>query len=499
MKNAYSYIRFSSVRQAQGDSLRRQTEEAAKWAKENGYVIKELSFRDLGVSAYSGANVKNGGLGQFLEAIKVGKVKAGESLIIESLDRLSRDEVLIALGVFGQILQAGVNIITWSDRRIYTSENISDIGNIMYSIMIMCRAHEESLMKSKRAAATWAKRRKDAAEKGTPLSKHCPAWLRVKDGRYEHIPERVRIVNMIFEMSYFGRMGGYSIARRLNELKVDSFTGKPWTDYSIFNILHNPAVCGEYTPRTYSYKNGKRVVKELPTIYDYYPEVIFAEGFYEIQLELKKRRIVKESGRTGNGRNVFRHIVKCAHCGANIRYRNKTRATYLSADNRGRENNCTCYLYWRYPDFEKRVLDAIIDYQENSGLQYRNDMINRARALLDANYELDVKLTKIKKERTTLITLSEQFQLPELNQKLLDANAEIEKMETTRSENMKLINEASKFAGYESTIDKTLDAQKDDERATLVDSIRNMVVYIAADMKEKKAVIHLRNTATIDV
>jgi DNA invertase Pin-like site-specific DNA recombinase len=34
MVKAYSYIRFSSPEQAQGDSLRRQTAKAEAWAKE---------------------------------------------------------------------------------------------------------------------------------------------------------------------------------------------------------------------------------------------------------------------------------------------------------------------------------------------------------------------------------------------------------------------------------------------------------------------------------
>jgi hypothetical protein len=49
----YSYTRFSTPEQAQGDSYRRQTEAAAKWAKQRGLILDDaLSFFDEGVSAY---------------------------------------------------------------------------------------------------------------------------------------------------------------------------------------------------------------------------------------------------------------------------------------------------------------------------------------------------------------------------------------------------------------------------------------------------------------
>jgi hypothetical protein len=46
---AYSYVRFSTPEQAKGDSHRRQTEKAAKYAAENGLELDtELRLADLG-------------------------------------------------------------------------------------------------------------------------------------------------------------------------------------------------------------------------------------------------------------------------------------------------------------------------------------------------------------------------------------------------------------------------------------------------------------------
>ncbi len=45
----------------------------------------ELTFEDLGKSAYRGANVMDGALGQFIEAVDSGQVKKGSYLLVENL------------------------------------------------------------------------------------------------------------------------------------------------------------------------------------------------------------------------------------------------------------------------------------------------------------------------------------------------------------------------------------------------------------------------------
>jgi len=94
---AYSYLRFSTPDQAAGDSRRRQMAMAEKYAAEHHLKLDlSLSFRDLGVSAYRGQNAREGALRAFLDAIEHNLVPPGSFLLIESLDRLSRDRILAA-------------------------------------------------------------------------------------------------------------------------------------------------------------------------------------------------------------------------------------------------------------------------------------------------------------------------------------------------------------------------------------------------------------------
>ena len=116
---AYSYLRFSTPDQMQGDSFRRQTEAARKYAEHHGLDFDDdLTFRDLGVSAFRGANVVEGALGQFIEAVNAGRVQTGSYLLVENLDRLSRDKIMPALNRFSSLLEAGITIVTLSDGKV---------------------------------------------------------------------------------------------------------------------------------------------------------------------------------------------------------------------------------------------------------------------------------------------------------------------------------------------------------------------------------------------
>jgi DNA invertase Pin-like site-specific DNA recombinase len=76
---AFSYVRMSTPGQLLGDSLRRQLEASRTYASTHGLELVEEPLQDLGVSAYKGANVSEGSLGRFLDAVRSGKVPTGPS------------------------------------------------------------------------------------------------------------------------------------------------------------------------------------------------------------------------------------------------------------------------------------------------------------------------------------------------------------------------------------------------------------------------------------
>lgn len=303
MPIAYSYIRFSKAEQKKGDSLRRQIELSEKYAASNGLTLDDtLDLRDIGLSAFDRSNIERGALGAFLDAVKTGRVTRGSYLLVESLDRLSRDRVLAALNVFTSILEQGITIVTLADNMVYSIESVAEnTANLMFSIMIMARAHDESLNKSRRLSAAWIAKRANANKK--KLTSQCPRWMRFNPDseEFELIPERVEVIREIIAWHKTG-LGRTQIVKRLNDRKepvwkslparkaqahaengvveADEQELKGWHSSYVHRIISNPAIYGELEMQ--AMKDGILQPVGEP-IQDYYPAVISKEEYYLLQ------------------------------------------------------------------------------------------------------------------------------------------------------------------------------------------------------------------------
>lgn len=354
---AYSYLRMSTDLQLKGDSRRRQLKASQEYAEKHGLDLAEdAQLEDIGISAFKGANVKDGALGQFLKAVEAGAVEPGSFLIVESLDRLSRDKILTAQSLFLNIIQSGINLVTLMDGRLYRANEV-DLGDLIMSLVIMSRAHEESLIKSQRISAAWQNKRVKAAS-GQPMTRQCPAWLKLSADRkaYEVIPERAEIIRQIFEDSAAG-VGMYSIVGRLNRAAIPAFVGKNgWHQSYIAKVLANRSVFGEFQPSRKT--DGKRIPDGEP-ISAYYPTIVSEDLFFRANLS-KSQRQKDGKGRKGLGyTNLFTNIAECAYCKARIVFENKGNGpkggSYLICSDAKRNLGCKA-TRWRYADFEASFL-----------------------------------------------------------------------------------------------------------------------------------------------
>lgn len=320
---AYSYLRFSTPEQARGDSRRRQASLAEDYARRHGLQLDEtLNFRDLGVSAFRGRNAKEGSLRAFLDAVEHGLVPTDSVLLIESLDRLSRDRILEAQSLFLQIVSAGVTIVTLIDQRSYSRESLNaNPTDMIISLVIMMRANEESSTKSSRLRAIAAAVREDpnVAFHGG----QCPGWLKPNNTRtgYEVIPERAEVVRRIFREAVAGR-GLQTIARDLNKEAVPLFgrgnqRGKLWQRALIRHLLYTPLVIGDYTPHRGEVVNGKIRFMPTATKHGYYPAIVDRNDWEFLR---SRREAWSEHYQCGKRAttlvaNVLSRLCKCPKCG----------------------------------------------------------------------------------------------------------------------------------------------------------------------------------------
>lgn len=311
---AISYIRFSTTDQLKGDSLRRQTEATDRYCKEHNLILDQsLTFRDLGVSAYDRSNIKTGALGLLLRAAEEKRIPEGATLIVESLDRLSRAQVLDALQTFIALLNTGLKIVTLIDNQEFTRESVGlNFGQLMMSIVIMQRAHDESKTKSVRQNAAWENKKRLAKSDKKLMTRKVPNWISIDQAKtkVELIESRAKVALEMIEMAERG-IGTHTIMKHLNRSDAESWgispkseTSPKWAPSTIQKFFRSHALYGAI-----ELLNGD-------IIEGYYPPLITKDRWdrlNHLRAERKTTGNVNKKGRTLT--NLFSGRLRCGYCG----------------------------------------------------------------------------------------------------------------------------------------------------------------------------------------
>jgi DNA invertase Pin-like site-specific DNA recombinase len=311
---AYSYVRFSSPEQMSGDSIRRQTALAASYADEFSLILDDrLTYRDYGISGFRGQNSASGRLGDFLAAVSVGIVPQGSLLLVENLDRLSRESALNAQSLLTQIVLAGITIVTLSDRRTYSIDELRrDPMGLIYALINFIRANEESELKSFRGKASWSAKRAIAGSE--PITSSCPRWLELNknDKAFSIIPARAEVVRDIFRLAQEG-VSNTKIAEMFNRDKAPAWKSDSlWTRDKVGWIARSSAVVGTFVPHVIEWKDGRQTRVPCPPIREYYPAIISVDTFHKVQIG----RLTSNWAGHGSVNYILNQLAVCEYCGS---------------------------------------------------------------------------------------------------------------------------------------------------------------------------------------
>ena len=372
---AISYIRYSSPRQTEGDSIRRQTAATENYCLRNNLTLTDkYRLKDAGISAFRGANLEpTAALGQFLKQVSAGLIPAGTTLICESLDRLSRDKVRKALTLFLNLIDDGVEIVCLSDNeRKYTAKSVDENSiDLITSILVMSRANEESATKSTRIKAAWLNKNK-VAQSGNHINVNCPAWLENTGIAYKLIPEKVAVIKRVADL-YLSGLGCLTISSILNKDKVPVIStartrrSVTWHPFQISRLLKNKALIGVYEFTD-------------PEIRSFYPGALTRDTFYAIQAKLNERP--KFKGQRNVKPYLFSGLMKCKQCGGTLFRSIEKGYSYIQCMNRKDKQGCTC-SYLNYPATEKALL-SIISTIDSTATDTTNDDISNMQKEVDA-------------------------------------------------------------------------------------------------------------------
>ena len=418
MPIAYSYMRFSSEKQGIGDSIRRQKDLALQFIDRNPQLGLELDtslqLTDEGLSAYKGVAQSKGSLGVFIRLVEDGKIEKGSYLLVESLDRLSRQTPRTALTQLNTLVDEGIVLVTLNDGKTYTKETLDEDGgmSLIFAIMLMARAHEESVIKGQRVGSAWREKMRRVAD-GVQLTKRVPFWIN-KEDRTKAIPEKVKIVKRIFDLSSKG-LGGQRIAAQLNEEGVETPTrmSSKWAISSVKKVLNSEAVIGIL--------NTADGVKHQ----GYYPRVVTEKLWAKTRFMGETSKGVRDNKEV----HPLSGLCFCKACGARAQRSGKTGRvrqdgtknvwrTLVCANSMGGRSDCA-YQSISYDKIVSAVLQALYGYQyvppkddvggELWNLdQERGFLVDEARDMADAikanrgNTEAKKRLTELLGEMSVI-------------------------------------------------------------------------------------------------
>jgi DNA invertase Pin-like site-specific DNA recombinase len=367
MVRAYSYSRVSNLSQTKGDGLTRQAQTKEVCQQKGWELDTTLDLTDPGMSAYSGKNVKKGALGAFLNAIGSGMVPKGSVLMVEALDRISRQNLRATDKIMRAILEARVSIYVNRTGRHYTTDSLDnpmELSELYYTFWL---ANQESKQKSERCRAAYERMRENSGTKN--LRQTCPGWMVPKKGGkgFDLKPKEAAIVRRVFVFAGSG-MGCRAIAKRLNREGIPPIarkqknSAKAWEPYYVSNILRSRVPLGEYVAR--------KMVDGKPTptgqvVKGYYPKVVDEKLWEKAQFGSAVRKLFAPQSRGRKSNNLFAGLVYCDNDGSPLRYQfgagNQKDVPRLKsvASITGQKN--ACRLTFRYQPFEDCLLSLLTE------------------------------------------------------------------------------------------------------------------------------------------
>ncbi len=346
---AFLYIRFSTKKQEQGDSIRRQIEAAEEWCQQNNVELSAKTFEDLGVSAFKEGG-KRPALEDMLFAIKQGQIPLNSYLLLEDHDRLSRRGWLHTQNLVHEVVKLGVKIVMLRSRTIYDLSNINNIGDNIMLMFSANRAFQESERKSQLIKAS-----RNNARKNRQVTGKLPAWIKRVDDGFS-FNDKLTTIQTLLDCKLSGK-SNQATAKHLNALGMTTGSDSVWSASGIRSIVMNHAL---YGAKAYyeTGADGRMNAKPLEIVPDIFPSLISYQQYQELNCK-------KEAGRTSK-KGAFSQLLRCGHCGSAMTTRSsnyKGKARNYKKCIRATEGSCSQVQIVREPEVYLNAVLKKLTYQ----------------------------------------------------------------------------------------------------------------------------------------
>ncbi len=475
---AHSYLRWSSDQQSLGDSERRQLEATKALCAQNGWQLAERVFTDRGVSAWHGANREQGALGELLK-----EVKPQEIVVLESLDRWSRQDPIDAIDALRTHVDRGVEFYFSSIGKIVNRASYKEVRMMLLMQSEMAAQYSDRL--SQRIKAAMQARREKLEKEGVLAFGKLPCWLewngprRMENRKPIVVEAKADVVRLIFDLHLAGSGCGL-IAAMMRDSKTPCITNYPtanWNPTFVYKLLRGRSVLGEHAP------------SKTPGVY---PALISEQVFLKAQAKKEGREHQTAHARVKNS-NLFAGLATCSRCNHALTKlyspRNGVKYFYLCCGGRFRRvPGCTCdFSSIPYAKFE----DSFVAVLRDSGLIRK--MLGKGRSASPID-DLKRKLADVSRRADVLLNALEAGgdEAGRLGKRLneLEAQEKSIKAEIATAEaKAQLDSPAEAFDGFTKLVD---DTQSEAGRGAIKNSLADFVHSITVDLNAKAYQIKLK-------
>lgn len=386
------------------DVLKRHKKILLEFAKSKNIVVHE---EDIYEEVVSGETIQDRPVVQsLLKKIESGYYKA---VLVMEIERLARGNT-IDQGIIAQAFQL-TNTLIITPLKTYDTRNEFDNEYLEFGLFMSRREYKAI---SRRIQTGRVQSVKDGNFIGsvTPYG-YDKEKLKGEKG-YKLIPNHeAKNVKLIFELFLEG-LGTSNLSYKLNDLRIESRTGKPWTPAMVRNILISKVYIGILTwgKRAHIKKLDNSLVSKTRPVNDNCIEskgkhepIIDEITFYRVQ-DLLKANSSKKVHKDKVLKNPLAGIVVCKECNTNmIRRPLKNIPDTLLCKNHYC-NNVSSYIYLveeKLLHSLKNILEEYYYYIEN----YEEEHIKNKKNYDFQIKKLDKEATKLKKQHVKACELLE--------------------------------------------------------------------------------------------
>lgn len=507
MRKAISYMRFSSRKQERGTSIERQTTSLDAYLARNPDIVLIDTFRDEGISGWKGKHATEGAMGRFIAMLDSGAIPTPVILIVEALDRFSREPAIDAYDRLSGLTKSGVTLVFLEENIELSRASLRDQPMLLFQIWgQMMAAHAFSQRKSEYARGGWNRSIRLAESEGKAIKGHLgPPWTDIDPKSQRYViacPRTVAVVQQIYAWRIEG-ISDHGIAKLLNERgepPVRAHVGpkhvrRGWYQSFIHRILIDRRVLGEG-----QFRGG-------PVIPSLYPQIIDHDTFDRAQAAKSPvpARLGLDSGAKAVA-NLFTGLAHCSCGGKMTMTRNRAgeKATrFLTCDSRRRRLHCESSGMTNYATLEEAVLDNLpnIPWESLIAAENPNDPIPGVEREI-ASVENDiVEFTRERDNAKRLMLRGEEYESEfepifiESRRKLTAATARLQGLQAQRArlisaagQRPNLVRDAIEFRDAMNVVGPT---ERLVIREKLMNTLRQMIRSMVCDTTRREVEIVL--------